>query len=475
MLKKFPSIRTPAIRRFFAFASVIVLACIFSASQSSYRTLRVDYYHSGNATEEHFSLDGIVLEGSWAGPPDHWVDDTNLGKYLFEVIDKGTGRILYSRGFASIYGEWELTAEAKESKRTFHESVRFPAFVEPVRVAIKKREKGNAFREIWTTNVDPASNQVDRSETVSSRVWAIMKNGEPRNKVDLLLMGDGYTAGEMKKWHRDARRMVEILFSVSPFKERKGDFNVWAVDTPSEQSGISRPSDKVYRRSALRAAYDALGTERYVLTLDNKRMREAAAAASYDFIEIVVNDRKYGGGGIFNLYATAAADNLWSPYIFVHEFGHLFAGLADEYYTSDVAYESRTERPEPWEPNATADPGGGRWRDLISPGTPLPTPWPKAAFEAMQKENQTRRREIRAKGRPEQEMEALFLAERDRSTQLLGSTSYAGKVGAFEGANYEAEGYYRPQVDCIMFTRDDVGFCAVCRRAIEHMVDLYIR
>jgi hypothetical protein len=153
----------------------------------------------------------------------------------------------------------------------------------------------------------------------------------PRDKVDLLLMGDGYTATEMEKWHRDARRMVETLFAASPFKEHCQDFNVWAVDTPAEESGVARPSDGIFRRSPLRAAYDAFGSERYVLTFDNKRLREAASAAPYEFIEIVVNDRKYGGGGIFNLFATVSADNAFTPYVFVHEFGHHFAGLADEY------------------------------------------------------------------------------------------------------------------------------------------------
>jgi len=220
----------------------------------------------------------------------------------------------------------------------------------------------------------------------------------------------------------------------------------------------------------LRAAYDAFGSERYVLTFDNKRLREIAAAAPYEFIEIVVNDRKYGGGGIFNLYATVAADNSFTPYIFVHEFGHHFAGLADEYYTSDVAYQSSTERLEPWEPNVTADARASKWKDLIAPGTPLPTPWPKEAFEKSQREVQARRRKIRAGQRPEEEMEALFREEQRLETALLGGDR---SVGAYEGAMYEARGYYRPQRDCIMFTRDEVGFCAVCRRAIERVIALY--
>ncbi len=438
------------------------------------RTLRLDYYHSGDAREEHFALDELVLEGPWPGDPAQAIDDTNLGKYYFQVLDRSTNRVLYSRGFASIYGEWEATEEARTVSRAFSESLRFPMPEHPVQVVIKKRDRRNAFREAWSVLVDPADPSIDRSgSSKSSKLWAVIENGEPRRKVDLLLMGDGYTSVEMEKWHQDARRLADTLFAVSPFKEHRDAFNVWAIDTPSEETGVARLSDRVYRRSALRARYDAFGSERYVLTFDNKRLRELASAAPYEFIEIVVNDRKYGGGGIFNLYATVSADNAFTPYVFVHEFGHHFAGLADEYYTSDVAYDPAQERLEPWEPNATADSQAAKWKGLIEAGTPLPTPWPKQDFEAMQKEVQARRRKIRAEHRPEAEMEALFREEREKTTRLLRAGPWAQRVGAFEGAMYEARGYYRPAQDCIMFTRDEVGFCAVCRRAIERVIRLY--
>jgi hypothetical protein len=454
----------------------LFLAAAVAAAPSASRTLRVDYIHSGNAGEEHLALDGVVLEGPWAGAPESALDDTGLGKYRVEVVDSAGGRLLFSRGFASVYGEWETTGEAKQRSRAFHESVRFPEPAGPVRVELKKRAAGGAFRPLWSVVVDPADPGVDRAGTAGAgSVWAVEQNGPPSEKVDVLLMGDGYTASEMDKWHRDARRLAGMLFAVSPFRERRRDFNVWAVDTPAAESGVARPSDGVHRRSPLRAAYDAFGSERYVLSFDDKRIREAAAAAPYEFVEIVVNERKYGGGGIFGQYATVAADNTFSPYILVHEFGHHFAGLADEYYTSEVAYESDAARPEPWEPNVTADPGAARWRDVIAPGTPLPTPWEKAAFESTQREIQARRRAIRAQRRPEEEMETLFREERATTTRLLLSGPHAGKVGAFEGAMYEARGYYRPQADCIMFTRDEVGFCAVCRRAIERVIDHYAR
>lgn len=448
------------------------------AAPTTPRTLRLDYDHSGDATTDNYALDALVLEGEWAGRPDRPIDESNLGKYIFEVHDRATNRLLYSRGFASIFGEWETTDEAHRIHRSFHESLRFPTPANPVQVIIKKRDKDNAFREVWSVIVDPADPAIDRSTpppSANARVWAVMKNGDPQDKVDILLMGDGYTAAEMDKWHNDAKRLTETLFSVSPFRERKSSFNVWAVDTPAGESGVSRPSDKVWKRSPLRATYDAFGSERYVLNFDNKRLREAAALAPYEFIEVVVNDRKYGGGGIFNLYATVASDNASTPYVFVHEFGHHFAGLADEYYTSDVSYEAATARPEPWEPNATADPTGAKWKDFIAPGTPLPTPWAKAEYETIEKRIQDQRHKIRAEHRPESEMEALFAAELAETTPLLLSGPYGRKTGTFEGAMYEGKGYYRPQSDCIMFSRNMAGFCTVCRRSIERVIDLYAK
>jgi hypothetical protein len=453
---------------------IVIAVAAAAAPPETPRTLRLDYFHTASASEERFALDRVVLEGPWPGNPKRPIDDTNLGKYFFEVVDRATNRASYSRGFASICGEWETTDEARAAFRTFHESLRFPEPKGPVQVVVKKRDAAGLFREAWSVAVDPAGPLVDRTGPPASRPWAVVESGSPADKVDLLLLGDGYTAAEMGKWHADAKRLSEILFATSPFRERRSDFNVWALDTPSDESGVARPSDGVHRRSALRAAYDAFGSERYVLAFDNQRVREAAAAAPYDVVEIVVNGRKYGGGGIFNLYATVASDNAFTPYVFVHEFGHHFAGLADEYYTSDVAYGSAPDRPEPWELNATADPASPKWKDLVTPGTPLPTPWSKEAFEAAQKEIQARRRWIRAEKRPEEEMEALFREEQAKVDALLAQGPHAASVGAFEGASYEARGYYRAQANCIMFTRH-TEFCQACRRAIERVIDLHSR
>jgi len=455
-----------------AAALVLVCATAQAAPATVPATMRVQYVHTGTATEERFALRGVAREGPWPGPLAGLVDDGRQGVYRVEVRDAAAGTLVFAQGFASIFGEWMTTAEAKSTARGFDESVRFPEPPGPVDVIIARRGTDGTYQKLWTVRVDPKAPWVDRAPSPSGvKVWAVQENGPPAEKVDLLLIGDGYTAAEREKWRGDARRLAESLFAVSPFRERRRDFNVWAIDVASDESGVSRLSDGVQRRSALRATYDAFGSERYVLAFDDARWREIAAAAPYDFIEIVVNDRKYGGGGIHNLYATVSADNAFTPYVFVHEFGHHFAGLGDEYYTSPDVYEAATGRPEPPDPNVTADPRAAKWSDLVVAGTPLPTPWPKEEFERGQKAYQERRKQIRADKRPESEMEALFREEKQRSTALLAPS--IGKVGAFEGALYESSGYYRPEADCIMFTRDDVGFCAVCRRAIEATIDRY--
>jgi len=443
-------------------------------------TMRVDFYHTGNAKEERFSLDRVVREPlPWPGNPARPIDATNRGKYFFEIVDSESGRVLYSRGFSSIYGEWETTGEAQKIDRTFSESLRFPAPASPFKVVVKKRDAKNVFRDAWTVAVDPTDKFVLRN-TAAGDAGPLIKlheAGDPATKLDFLILGDGYTLAERGKFERDARKLVTTLFATSPFKERQGDINVWGLVPPAAESGISRPSQGIYRRSPIGSTYDAFDSERYVLTFENKNFRDIAANAPYEVTEILVNSATYGGGGIYGLYSTVAADNAYAAYVFVHEFGHHIAALADEYYTSDVAYLPAGDRVEPWEPNVTAllEPATLKWKDLVTPGTALPTSWPKEEFERYTKDIQTRRRAIRAANRPESEMDALFREEERHDTSLLNEGAHAHRVGAFEGANYEARGYYRPQADCIMFTRDNVPFCAVCRRAIDQILDLYTK
>jgi hypothetical protein len=442
------------------------------------RTMRVDYFHTSTPKgEEIVALDRVVSDGPWPGSRTRLVDTSNLGKYYFEVIDRTTNQVIFSRGFASVYGEFETTPEAKERAATFHESLRFPWPKNEVQVVLKKRDARNAFQQVWSTVVDANSRFVNPSAIKpAGKIWSYLENGHPSTKVDLLVIGEGYTEAEMPKLRKDVERLVGKLFATEPFRSRKSDFNVRVLELPATKSGVHRPRTRDDRRSVTGVEYNIFDSERYVLTLDNKALRDAAASAPYDFLEILVNEKQYGGGGIFNDQATSSVDSAFSEYVFVHEFGHHFAGLGDEYYTSPVAYATGgTEHPEPWEPNITANGARPKWMELVSPGTPLPTPWKKAEFEKQQREYQAERAKLRAENRPESEMDALFRREEAIETKMLSSEQYAGKVGAFEGASYEATGLYRPEVDCIMFTRNQVPFCDVCARAINRMIDMHVK
>jgi hypothetical protein len=441
------------------------------------RTMRLDLWHTGGPKGEVVAVDKAVDDGAWPGSRTNLVDGLNLGSMQFEVRDPDTSRVLFSRGYASIYMEWESTGEQRTDAKTFAESLRFPWPKAPVQVVLARRDaRTNLFREVFSTLVDPAAWTTNPGPPPPrGTVIPLFENGPPATKVDILVLGEGYTAAEQQKFVGDARRLVGLLFDkYEPFTSRRRDFNVRLLHLPSAQSGVFRPDSKVHRRTPLQAQYGIFGSERYVLTYDDRALREAAGTVPYDFIEILVNDARYGGGGIYNHQATAAADTSWAEYIFVHEFGHHFAALADEYYTSDVAYETgQQDRPEPWEPNVTAlkDPAKLKWRDLVAAGTPLPTPWDKDAFEKESRAVQVERRQIIAKGSPPEALDELFRRQALVETKMLGSMQHAGKVGAFEGASYEAKGLYRPAVDCIMFTRNDVGFCPVCQRGISRIID----
>jgi hypothetical protein len=443
------------------------------------KTLRFDYHHCGTGGQEQIAPDGFRLEGDWPGSRTQLEDPLHFGKYRFVVRDGTSREVIWSRGFCSIYGEWEVTGEAKTAWRSFGESQRFPEPKAPVALSLEKRAADLTWKELWHGEVDPAGRFVDRSPIPSrGGVMPVLENGPPATKVDLLILGDGYTGRQRDQFIDDVQRLTRALFDTEPFKSRKGDFNVRSILAPAPEAGVSDPRGGTWVDTPLGLQFNAFDLDRYLLTFRNDALREIAAQAPYDVLILLANTKKYGGGGIYGLWSTCAAGTSTAAYVFVHEFGHCFGGLADEYYTSQVAYQDFTPvGTEPWEPNITAlkDPAHLKWKDLVAEGTPLPTPWDQAAYDRLDVEYQKKRADALARRADEATGDALMKEIKSQTKPLLEGEKWFGKVGAFQGACYEAKGLYRPEVDCIMFSRNPTTFCAVCRRALDQAIDALSR
>jgi len=442
-------------------------------------TLRFDYYHSGIAGVEYISLDELRLECEWPGSKSNLIDQMHYGLYRFEVFDVATNKLIYAYPFASIFGEWQTTGEAADGVwRTFHESQRFPEPKNPFRLILKKRNPDGTYNTIYDADHSADNRFVNRSLIAKkNKVWKILNNSAPENKVDILILGDGYREKDGKQFKKEAKHLVDALFKMEPFKSRKSDFNVWAIDSFTNQAGITNPRQNIWKNSELDLRFNAFDSDRYVLTFANKKLREIAAQAPYDAIMIIFNDPKYGGGGIYNLYSTVSAKSSQAEYVFVHEFGHSFASLADEYYTSNVAYQVSLPEYEPNEPNVTAlfDPNNLKWSHLVNSETPLPTPWNQAAYDSIAVVYQKKRRQMITDGLDAEAMGNLFEELKKATIPLLKSEPHYGKVGAFEGGGYLAKGIYRPEVDCIMFSRNRSDFCKVCSETINKMINWYVK
>lgn len=452
-------------------------------------TLRVDYHHGGDAAEEFIALDRLYRQGAWAGGRRRLNDPLPGGGYGVRAHDAATGTLLFARGFDTYFGEYRTTAEAAAGQvRVYHESVLLPLPRAPVRMVLESRPRGAAPRELFSVEIDPDGPLV-RREPPRAGVLVVpaAEAGPPRACLDIAVLGEGYTAGETDRFRADLARFAAVLLAHEPFAEHRERISVRGLLAPSSERGCDEPSRGIFRDTALGLTFDSLGSERYLLTEDNRALRDIAANAPYDVICVMVNHERYGGGGIHNQFCTFTTGNQFSEYVFLHELGHAFAGLADEYYTASVAYNDFYPRGiEPVEPNITAllDPGALKWGELVTPGTPVPTPWEKAAFDEMDLAYQKVREELneeialhmRAGARAAADSllaraEELARAHAARVDAYLAGSAFAGRVGAFAGAGYAAEGLYRSQLDCLMFTKGVKPFCAACRAAVERAIE----
>lgn len=446
---------------FFVFLFLILTASIHpDARFSDYfvnKTMRIDYYHTADKTAEIISIDKIYLQapetGIWAGNPGALIDPFNNGQYYIKVYDETTGQLAYSRGFNSYCGEYITSNMAAEGiKRTYHETALIPYPKKKIKFALERRDKQNQLHPIFEQVIDPTFIEIHKEPLIEGvTVFEILKNGPSHRKVDLAILAEGYTKAEEEKFKTDLETIAKIFFNQEPYKSYKNSFNVYGVFKPSQESGMDEPTHGIYKNTAVGAAFNALGLYRYMLTEENRAIRDIAAHVPYDAIIIMVNTKRYGGGGIYNTYCVFSLEEEWSGYLLLHEFGHSFAGLGDEYYASQVAYnEFYPQGLEPTEPNITAllDPKNLKWKHLVTKGLKIPTPWEKEKYDQMDDAGKK-----------------AHLAKKE----------YQGKVGAFEGAGYSSNGLYRPMVNCMMFSMANIPYCKVCEAAIIKVIQHYTK
>ena len=456
------------------------------------KTMRIDYFHTGDSETDIISLDEIYVYGIWAGSTVNLIDKFNNGKYYVKVYDAQNEKLIFSKGFDSYFYEYQTSGKAKKGiKKTFAESVLIPLPKRKIKFVLLKRDEKNKLNKIFETIINPESVDIIREKPDSLlKIIEAEVNGNPHNKVDVVILSEGYSNNEYSKFEKDIKRFTETFFSQEPYKSLRNEFNIRGVFKSSQDSGVDEPRSGIFKSTNLNCTFNSLGSARYLLTRDNKAMRDMASAVPYDAIYIMVNHKRYGGGGIYNQFCTFTADNKWSEYVFLHEFGHSFAGLADEYYTSSVAYSDfYPEGVEPVEPNITAllNPPNVKWQKFVSPGIEIPTPWRKAEFDSLDLAWQKQRRKINSEiaklkkeNAPQEKIDSLMKkadrikeAHTKRVEEFLKGSNYWGKVGAFEGAGYVSKGLYRPMLDCIMFSIGEKPFCKVCENAIISVINHY--
>lgn len=414
---------------------MFALPCIAQLNFDQYfipKTLRIDFYETGNFTERKIVFELAKQEPYWAGSKINLLDSFNYGEYKYMVYDSTSSKLIFSKGYCTLFQEWRATPEAKKETRSFYETATMPYPLNTIKFEIQARNKNMEFETIFTKYINPKNRFLNPENPHRYDWYYIHKSGDFSQKVDVVIIPDGYTKDEMKKFHLDAKRFSDYLFNCSPFKENKVKFNILAIDAISEESGTDFPGENIWKNTVLSTNFYTFNSDRYLTTSDIKTMRNIASLVPYDNIIVLVNSKTYGGGGIYNFFSVVSSDNIFSEYVSTHEFGHAFAGLGDEYYDSEVAVENYyTFEKEPWEPNISSLTNfTTKWKDLIKKDIPIPTP---------------------------------------------ANEKYIGKTGAFEGAGYSAKGLYRPAYDCTMKSVSVNNFCPVCKRAIQQMIDYYAK
>jgi hypothetical protein len=394
------------------------------------KQLRLDYFHSGNSNDDYYSFDELIEEPFWGGSKLNLIDTIGYGNFMFYVFDLQSNKMIYSRGYSTLFQEWQTTEEAKKINRTFTETLVFPFPRDSVRIEIHDRDSKNIFRKRHQFIIDPESYFIKKDRRKLFDTIKVHNSGVSSQKLDIVFIPDGYNEAEMAKFENDCRRFAGYLFKYEPFSEMKEKINIWGVKAISGDTGIDIPGDSVWKNTLLNTTFYTFDSERYLMTMDNKAVRDVASNVPYDQIYILANSDKYGGGAIYNYYSTTVVDNPFSEKIFIHELGHGLVGLADEYYTSDVAYQNYYPLDvEPWEPNITTLVDfQSKWKSLLENDAEIPS---------------------------NPEIDDLL------------------KIGVYEGGGYVEKGVYRSTPSSIMKGWDVNEFNEVSKNAIIKIINFY--
>ena len=393
-------------------------------------TLRVDYQFAGDAANQHVMLDRQSKFAGWSGRR-HSLDRVPLtGNGTVTLIDIASGDTIYRHSFSSLFHEWLSTQEALTTPRAMQNSFVVPLPKAPAKVEIELLDSRHRPMASMSHTYRPDDELVAITGTKPLPHRYLHKGGDSSEAIDVAILAEGYTAAEMDSFYHHAQTAVNEILSYEPFRSRADRFNFIAVETPSADSGVSVPRLGDWKNTAFSSHFSTFYSDRYLTTSSLRDIHEALAGIPYEHIIILANTDEYGGGGIYNSYTlTAARHPLFRPVV-VHEFGHSFGGLADEYfYEADVMLDTDPLDVEPWEPNITTlCDFKSKWQPILAPGTPVPTP----------------------------------VADKDKYP-----------VGVYEGGGYSFKGVYRPADECRMRNNTYPTFCPACTRALTQLIDFY--
>ncbi len=407
-------------RKLFIF-SVLTIACLSASAQrfEDYfedRTLRLDYTFSGDAQHQQIYVDELISMPRWYGKRQRLNEVPLKGNGQIIVTSKADGEVIYRHSFSSLFQEWISTAESKHTQKSFENVFLVPYPKQPVDITVELYH--NKVNAKMTHAVDPKDILIRKAgERLVTPYVTLQQAADTSRCIHVAYVAEGYQQHEMGTFLEDCKIAMEALFQHEPFRQMQDRFNMIAVMSPSAESGVSEPGKGIWKSTALGAHFDTFYSERYLTTLHLKKMNDILAGTPYEHIIVLANGERYGGGGVYNSYTLTDAHGPSFRPVVVHEFGHSFGGLGDEYPygDDDPMYFPDTE---PWEPNLTTKHDfNGKWENLVK----------------------------------------------------------AEKAGLIEGGGYLTKGVWRGFENCRMRTNEEPEFCLVCQQALKRLIDFYTR